>query len=182
MTASRGVGRGRAQRKPKEPCPTGTRVGRLVTTDLPYPHPDKGYLVSAECDCGTKTVVIVRNMLTGHTTSCGCSRKRSGTEAWAYQEGAATDKLAWVRAEKNVPCTDCGSEYPDYCMDFDHVPGRGPKLYEVNYHTAKRKDVSLEALKTERVKCDLVCAICHRKRTHQRHRRIVEGFLGGRQD
>jgi len=62
------------------------------------------------------------------------------------------------------PCVDCGE--PDIVvLEFDHRPG-----------TDKKKDVS-ELLQqgsgwnqifTEIVKCDVVCANCHRRRTYTR--------------
>src|SRR5207245_2408021 len=39
-------------------------------------------------------------------------------------------RVAFIRAAKNVPCTDCGVKYPYYVMDFDHA--RGEKVTEVS--------------------------------------------------
>lgn len=69
-----------------------------------------------------------------------------------------------IRELKNVPCADCGQEYGYWVMDFDHRPGE-IKLGEVgrfvqNYNRKK----ALE----EVAKCDVVCANCHRERTHAR--------------
>jgi hypothetical protein len=67
-----------------------------------------------------------------------------------------------IRALKTVPCADCGKAYPHYVMDFDHRPGE-TKLFDISRHQwgAKRR---LEEAK----KCDVVCANCHRERTHSR--------------
>lgn len=48
-------------------------------------------------------------------------------------------------------------------MDFDHVRGR--KLKAVGQLLTSR---SLDVIRREIAKCDLVCAICHRKRTYLR--------------
>lgn len=83
---------------------------------------------------------------------------------------AATVKLAAVRnrkvvdAIKAVPCADCGETYPPYVMDFDHVSGT--KLSDVGSmvtrgHSEKRILQEIE-------KCEVVCANCHRERTHRR--------------
>ena len=48
------------------------------------------------------------------------------------------------------------------CFDFDH---REPALKSFAI-SAKRKDVSKAILEAEFDKCDLVCANCHRLRTH----------------
>ena len=62
---------------------------------------------------------------------------------------------------KNKPCIDCGSEYPHYCMDFDHMPGFIKKDDVANLI----RNGSKRLLEEEIAKCELVCAICHRKRT-----------------
>lgn len=69
--------------------------------------------------------------------------------------------LGIIRTAKDVPCADCGHKYEYYCMDFDHV--RGKKKFDLS--KAVRLSVSLESLYEEMAKCDVVCAICHRKRT-----------------
>jgi hypothetical protein len=50
-------------------------------------------------------------------------------------------------------------------MDFDHLDGSG-KL--ANVGEILRLGWGLERLLDEIEKCDLVCVICHRERTHQR--------------
>ena len=64
----------------------------------------------------------------------------------------------------NQPCADCGAKRRYYVMDFDHV--RGEKLGKVSALVAA--DVSWRMILDEIAKCDLVCANCHRERTHQR--------------
>lgn len=65
---------------------------------------------------------------------------------------------------KAVPCADCGNSYPPYVMDFDHV--RGQKIVEVSKFCTDRG--SLAKMQTEAEKCEVVCANCHRIRTHER--------------
>lgn len=72
----------------------------------------------------------------------------------------------WLKDEKeNYPCTDCGNYYRYYVMQFDHLP-----QFEKKFHLASFKDYtqSLDVVKEERAKCDLVCANCHAERTHKR--------------
>lgn len=76
----------------------------------------------------------------------------------------------WLKAQKARPCHDCGVTFPHYAMDFDHVPERGPKLFTIASNLGR----SIEVLEAEIAKCDLVCANCHRSRTHHR------GYAGGR--
>ena len=67
-----------------------------------------------------------------------------------------------IDAAKNRPCMDCGGTFPSVCMDFDHV--RGEKLFGVGNSRSR----SVKAMQDEIAKCDIVCANCHRVRTHAR--------------
>ena len=72
---------------------------------------------------------------------------------------------AWVAELKSHPCIDCGHLFPKECMEFDHV--RGVKKFNLADACVHSKaDVEIEKLK-----CDLVCANCHRIRTVLRRRR-----------
>lgn len=50
---------------------SGIRFHRLLVI---RPEAD-GYL--AQCDCGTRKIVARRNLVSGHTKSCGCLRKQA---------------------------------------------------------------------------------------------------------
>ena len=69
--------------------------------------------------------------------------------------------LRIMQDAKSVPCMDCGQSYPHYVMDFDH---RNPtqKIAEVGRMARHGKRKLLEEI----AKCDVVCANCHRERTH----------------
>ena len=67
-----------------------------------------------------------------------------------------------IRNAKCKPCADCDIQYPPYCMEFDHV--RGEKKFNIAMHKGK----TLEAIQEEIKKCDVVCANCHKGRTHIR--------------
>ena len=70
---------------------------------------------------------------------------------------------ALIRSAKSRPCMDCGVQYPYYVMDFDHRDGtiKSFILSDVPRATSKSLIQEIE-------KCDVVCANCHRVRTHQR--------------
>jgi hypothetical protein len=75
------------------------------------------------------------------------------------------NKLAeFVNEFKQRPCADCGGEFPPYLMDFDHV--NGDKLDDVC--GMRMRTVSRESIRAEIDKCEVVCATCHRARTHAR--------------
>jgi DNA-binding CsgD family transcriptional regulator len=72
----------------------------------------------------------------------------------------------WLKEEKEKdPCTDCGRFYKYYVMHFDHLP-EFEKLF--NLAAFKEYTGSLDIVKAERAKCDLVCGNCHAERTHRR--------------
>lgn len=72
-------------------------------------------------------------------------------------------------AKRDTPCADCGGQFPEYVKDFDHVPGRGPKLFNL-----ANPDRSMAVVKAEMAKCDIVCANCHRIRTWARKQGTAE--------
>lgn len=70
--------------------------------------------------------------------------------------------VEFINSIKLAPCADCGIKYPPFVMDFDHI--KGDKYDEISHMV--RKPVSLDRLKEEIKKCDIVCSNCHRYRTH----------------
>jgi hypothetical protein len=164
----------------------GTKFGRLVTTSLTYGLQDEGGVgrwrswVDVKCDCGVVLALRTNALLSGRAQSCGCLHKERVTEAATgryHPKGSDSPlynryngrnfRIAWLRAEKEAPCTDCNVKYPWYVMQFDHVPGRGEKLFELGGKRGVNR--TFELLKAERAKCDLVCANCHAERTYRRH-------------
>lgn len=89
-----------------------------------------------------------------------------------YQRQIKQRKLlrAVVEEAKQGSCLDCHETHPPWAMDFDHRPGTKKKF---NVSDALRASVTVERLKAEIAKCDLICALCHRYRTHGQ-RRIVQ--------
>lgn len=85
----------------------------------------------------------------------------------AWNEKRTAENLAAAIALKENPCSDCGLCFPHYVMEWDHVPGRGEKKYNVGDFYGNRK-VTAKTFVAELVKCDLVCANCHNTRTYKR--------------
>jgi hypothetical protein len=73
-----------------------------------------------------------------------------------------------IREAKRVPCADCRRRYPSYVMDFDHRPGE-TKCFNLSIAAGQTR-LSWEKMVAEMAKCDVVCANCHRKRTHRRRK------------
>jgi hypothetical protein len=71
-------------------------------------------------------------------------------------------------------CMDCGQKYPSYVLDLDHRDPNEKKF------TPSRlaKNNSWQQMMDELAKCDVVCANCHRIRTHDKnhyaHRNVKE--------
>lgn len=82
-----------------------------------------------------------------------------------YAQKAA--KFAHIRLHiekvKSVPCTDCGLRFPTFVMDFDHIVKKS-----FNIADYQRMNKSLDDVKSEIEKCEVVCANCHRIRTFSR--------------
>lgn len=71
----------------------------------------------------------------------------------------------FIRKKKDVPCTDCLKRYPYYVMDFDHLRDKKVAVGSM------LNQLTIDRVADEIDKCEVVCANCHRIRTHKR--RIV---------
>lgn len=89
-------------------------------------------------------------------------RKTHEAEYKGYRTKAWLKKRAFMDNLKKGPCADCGVQYPPYVMDFDHVGEKSLKISE-SFQTSSTR------LLNEIAKCELVCANCHRIRTHERY-------------
>lgn len=67
-----------------------------------------------------------------------------------------------ILTAKDTPCPDCGRTLEPCQMDFDHVSG--DKIACVS----QMRQGTIEALHSEILKCEVVCANCHRARTYSR--------------
>lgn len=68
--------------------------------------------------------------------------------------------------KSSVGCTDCGEKDP-IVLDFDHLGDKTENVSKMIYGSSWR------AIETEIQKCEVVCANCHRKRTHIRRQNAV---------
>lgn len=143
------------------------------------------------CDCGTLTTVYSDKLVNGHTKSCGClfkeyHRKRRGKThgiaatyyagcrcslckdaAKAYRKRKMLAVRQYIQEAKSRPCTDCKQSFPWYCMDLDHIQERGPKKFMLSQY--RHLNLNLKQVTEEIAKCEVVCAVCHRKRTQTRY-------------
>ena len=108
----------------------------------------------------------------GHCRSCKAAyqqqwyeRNRQRHRAMTAARRAIVRRInkALVETAKSRPCADCGGCFPTFVMDFDHA--RGKKIGNVAH---MKTNATTAALAAEIAKCDVVCANCHRMRTHIR--------------
>lgn len=133
--------------------------------------------------CGTckvpKLLSEFNRKKSGHNSQCRSCQKAYWSSYYASPEkkqrhiansrkNANKDRaitIQMVNEAKSKPCADCGHKYPYYVMDFDHLPGT-EKVDGISVMRANGR--SRKLILEEIAKCDVVCANCHRERTHQR--------------
>ena len=67
------------------------------------------------------------------------------------------------RVKSRFSCVDCGEGNP-IILDFDHVRG----VKRSNISDMASNYYSIKTIKEEIRKCEIRCANCHRKKTHER--------------
>jgi len=92
------------------------------------------------------------------------NKRRQLPLALARRKKAYILKKNYLIEAKSNPCVDCDQSYPHYVMDFDH---RKPDDKIISVSLAVVRNWSLERIKAEISKCELVCANCHRIRTYK---------------
>jgi hypothetical protein len=80
------------------------------------------------------------------------SQQKSAAKQWVYEY-----KL------KNSICSDCRISYPPHVLDFDHLKDKS-----FGISRALHVGTTIDKIKEEIKKCEIVCANCHRERTYER--------------
>lgn len=92
---------------------------------------------------------------------CLKCHRRKIVQSWTEVRRAAIDYLG-------SKCVNCGLQRPETCIyDFHH---RDPaqKKYNISDLIKARSPRQLDDMKPELDKCDLLCAICHRLKHHEK--------------
>lgn len=98
----------------------------------------------------------------------GCNTPLRGSSSRSFCKGC-NDECRWYRRQLlakykiDKGCADCGYAEHGFALDFDHRPGE-EKLKGV----AVMLGWSWDKIMAEVLKCDVVCANCHRIRTHRK--------------
>jgi hypothetical protein len=102
-----------------------------------------------------------------------CHQLETGTIPTPSEHPAKRKLREYVEAEKTKRkcCADCRlrvtHDAPFRCFDFDHLP-QFPKVETISNMQLKPQSFTLDHIRTEISKCDLVCKRCHRIRTATR--------------
>jgi hypothetical protein len=89
-------------------------------------------------------------------------------EQQEYQRAWRAERRLRLAKLKEGSCADCGNKYPYYVMDFDHKDEEKARgIAQMVIHN-KWSNVIKEV-----AKCDVVCANCHRIRTHKANHHIA---------
>lgn len=95
--------------------------------------------------------------------------KKNRTRKQVRDQVRRTEIRAYVNAVKaGAPCADCGQQFPPVCMDFDHVREKVRSVANLVGGAYR-----LELIKEEIARCEIVCANCHRVRTHSRNQHVA---------
>lgn len=112
---------------------------------------DRAVKKSNTCKSCAKDYAKKYNSLLGSKLKRSARRKKERQYVQAY-----------IKNIKNKPCLDCGVLYPPCVMEFDHVRGKKKE------RLSRMLSATLNTVKAEIEKCELVCANCHRIRTQKR--------------
>jgi len=96
-------------------------------------------------------------------------RKNNKETAAKSTKNNKQKKKAIIAKLKNVPCADCGIQYAAHIMQFDHLPERGEKQFNISQDYS----LNLERILNEIDKCEVVCANCHADRTFKRNQLVI---------
>jgi len=91
----------------------------------------------------------------------GAGQKEKTLQRQQKKRNAIATLIAEYKQEKG--CADCKEKYPYWMLDFDHIRDKSFTISNHRMSTAK-----IDIIKKEIEKCEVVCANCHRNRTHFR--------------
>ena len=70
-----------------------------------------------------------------------------------------------IEIKTNTPCAICNKKFHPYAMDWDHIDPK-TKSYEISEMIAS--GYSWHLIESEMKKCQLLCALCHKEKTHKK--------------
>lgn len=88
---------------------------------------------------------------------------------WKLKQDTKQDRRLELIKLSSGECSDCGYSENPAAFEFDHVRGKKKAAISNMLNVLNSWETILQELE----KCELVCANCHRIRTHNRRRRIA---------
>lgn len=110
---------------------------------------------------GTRSKLAVETELSKCELVCSnCHRLRTKSRKKSSRRATKLAEYV-VSLKQNKKCTDCKTEYPYECLQFDHIKPT-TKLFNLAIPPkwATKQDIDIEL-----TKCELVCNCCHNLRT-----------------
>lgn len=176
---------------------TGKRFGNLIALSKAKSRNHHTYWL-CRCDCGQEKEIQTSHLTSGATISCGCqigSKEIEERECLICQEKFIPNNYARLYCYKCSPlgvssaealrnkkralkhylveykggkCQECGYDKCEGALQFHH---RDPneKDFQISHINLNNTDFSIENIKKEIDKCDLLCANCHA----EKHYKIV---------
>lgn len=138
--------------------------------------------VSELCCSKCQTTKLVNEFNKASSTKTGyfawcreCVKKYTKNKNYKdYHNDRRQERLQWIRQLKDgIPCADCGKIYEPACMDYDHIKANKIKSIARMVMDNTPKEMILKEIE----KCELVCCLCHNKRTYKRQTRADESKL-----
>jgi len=134
---------------------------QLSTEILRLSQEGKSYRqIQAELGCSKGTI----------SYHLGVGQKEKNLARFKVYRNKIKDFLREYKQERG--CADCKEMYPYWMLQFDHL---GDKEFTISQWS--RTSVTIEEVKKEVEKCEVVCANCHANRTHVRKTTDGGGLL-----
>jgi len=137
----------------------------LVQKDLSNfdPRPNRPSKYDSHCkECKYKVKIQWEKDNKDHVSKRRTKLRKEKPNIYIAMDQRRHDKRRdFINKLKDVPCMDCNGRFLSFVMHFDH---RDPKTKIESI--SRMHSCSLEMIKNEIAKCDIVCANCHAVRTY----------------
>lgn len=145
--------RAAVNRMKEKPCADCGQEYSFFVMDFDHRNPaTKSFEISQVCTRKPWGVVLAE-VEKCDVVCANCHRLRS----WCPPTKPLRARQQLVLSLKGVLCIDCKAQYHPCQLDFDHTQGKK--------HGQVPKMSSLQGIRDEAAKCEIVCANCHRVRT-----------------
>jgi hypothetical protein len=148
------------------PCKDCNKKYDFFCMEFDHCKGKKQYNISDLANMNYSSLTKIKNEIEKCEVVCvACHRLRSFKNVKKYQNKFVKkiDEL------KTKPCTDCKKRFFPIQMYFDHITDK-----KIAISVLIRKKTTWQEIESELAKCELVCCLCHRKRTYNRYYDLIE--------